>query len=341
LRKAPASHGVRGLATAIVVAACLLGSACGSSSPGAASGPIFHLVYGGSLGANDPTTLAQYTFKKLVEQRSNGRITVTVAINSTLGAPAQLLTQTRANTIQITPLSQQYVAGLAPRFAVLSLPFIFPSTDKATQVLAGPAGQALDKDLEQKAGLKILAWDTLGFDQLQNKVRPVNSLADIKGLKLRIAPDDISSKTLQAVGAIPVGMAYTEIYTSLQQGVIDGENLPITVFAGNNHVQIAKYVTIDNLWYNPNIVFMNLDAFNSLPKDLQAVVLGAAKDTQKEELANVANGEAKAYATVKTNGGQVNTLSADALTQWRAATQPLYDSLASTDGADFIKLFTQ
>lgn len=308
------------------IVALLVLSACGQRNTGSTTGsgaPKFTIIYAGQQAPPNPNAVAEADFAKAVEASSKGRITVQVHTSGDLGGPAALLTGVKQNNLQMTITTPQSLASYYAPIGVLGLPFLFHSLPEAASALKSAAGQQLTSQLEAATGIKVLAWQQFGLVQLMGQKGAITAIDDLKRQRVRTIANKVSTGVLSAVGAIPVPLDGSEVYTALQQKTVDGNVDPITVLYSEKDWEISKYLTIANLQDNIAPVVINAKFFNSLPKDLQQDVIAAAQQVATDEVAKIETQEQQDIAAMKKAGVHVNTLSASVIDQWRAATKKL------------------
>ena len=176
-----------------------------------------------------PSHLHNVVMKKWaekVEEETNGRLILKVLDGAQLGGERDYIEGMQLGSIEMAQISTGPISGFIPQFMVCSLPYVFQDYEQIKAVTSGPVGKKLFELLESK-NIKGLTWFTNGFRSVFNRVRPVNKPSDLKGLKIRVMESPLMVGTLNAMGASATPMAYGELYTALQQGVMDGaENAP-------------------------------------------------------------------------------------------------------------------
>ena len=215
-------------------------------------------------------------FANMVNAKSGGRIEVQVYGAGALGAEREYVEAIMAGTVQ-AGIASGVLGGFLPEAMVTDIPYLFPSESIAWKVLDGPFGEKLSKMMLDKTGLRNLAFAEVGFRHFTNNVRPIKSPADVKGLKIRVQENPLYVNMVKGLGGNPTPIAWTETYTALQTGVVDGHENPIssTVFAKIYEVQ--KYITLDGHVYGVDWFLINNKFFESLPEDLQYIVFDAAR----------------------------------------------------------------
>jgi tripartite ATP-independent transporter DctP family solute receptor len=215
-------------------------------------------------------------FASLVNARSGGRINVTVYGAGALGAEREYVEGVKAGTIQ-AGIASGVISNFFPSAMVTDIPFLFPSADVAWKVLDGPFGAKLSKMFLEQTGMRNLAFAEVGFRNFTNNIRPIRTPADMKGLKIRVQETPLYINMLKAMGANPTPIAWTETYTALQTKVVDGQENPVpTILMAKLH-EVQKFITLDGHVYGVDWFVINEKFFQSLPPDLQYILLDSAQ----------------------------------------------------------------
>lgn len=224
------------------------------------------------------------TFKAHLESNSNGRIKVELYPGGVLGKERENFVNVQNNVIQATLSSVGGVAQFYKTISLVDIPFAFKNHNVAWRVYDGWFGKELREDIRQKTGVRCLATtETGGFFAFTNSKRPVKTPKDMKGLKFRTMENPGHIKMISLLGGSAVPIAWLELYTSLQTGVIEGQMNPLPIIFVGKLEEVQKYVTITNHLYGTDWFMVNDQWFGSLPKDLQKLVIEAA------EIANVSD----------------------------------------------------
>lgn len=234
----------------------------------------------GHVGAPvSPQQGAADIFVKLVEQKTNGQVKIKVYNSSQLGNEAELVEGLRMGTVDGGIISSGLFASSYNVTGAFEVPFLFKNSQHVLKVVNGPIGDNLLKKLEEKAGLKPVAiWDH-GFRQVTNRVRPIKEPADMKDLKIRSPEVPVYSYALEALGAVPVPMPFTELYIALDRGVVDGQHNPLMHVKGQRFYEVQKYLSVIDFAYTPNIVAFSKKMWAKLSPEQQKAVVEAARET--------------------------------------------------------------
>lgn len=313
--------------TAAVLAAAVLVAVVPTRS--FAAGPTV-LKMNISLARDSSYGVAVDTFAREVEQRTHGRYQVQNFYSGALGAERESIEALQLGTLDLTMTSTGPVPNFVPQIAILDIPFLFRDTAHARAVLDGPIGQAMLKDFEPK-GIEALAWAENGFRNMTNNRHPIRTPADLDGLKMRTMENPVHIEAYRALGIIPTPMAFTEVFTALQQGTVDGQENPLSVIMAAKLYEVQKYLTLTGHVYSPALILMSKAKWDALsPADRQAFH-EAAKAAVRANRERIDADEKKAVAFLRAHGMQVVEHVDKAAFQ--AALAPTY--------ADFAKKFGQ
>lgn len=217
-------------------------------------------------------------FAKKVLEGSNGRIEIKILNNGVLGSEADMFQSVKEGILDFAVVDPSAGATFAKELDFFVIPFLFNSYDHLQKVLDGEPGQKYSKIIEDKAGLKIIGYFGGSSRNVLSTKKPIKSIDDLKGFKLRLIASPLKVAVWKAVGTIPTPIAYLETYSALQSGVVDGmENESVAVLPMKFY-EPAPYITRTEHEFTVRPLFMSKKTFDKLPSDLQQVVLNAAKE---------------------------------------------------------------
>jgi len=215
--------------------------------------------------------------KSEIEKRSNGRIEVQLYPAGQLGDMTSGVEQVKKGIIQGVQVGDGWIANHFPEIQVISIPYIFHDRDVAWKVLDGPFGKEMMDAYVKKTGLRLLhLTENGGFRSFSNNVREIRSAADMKGLKIRVMPNQAHQETVKALGALPVTIDWGELYTALQTKVADGQENAVPTFLVPKLYEVQKYMTLDGHFYSINSIIIQDKWYKSLPVQLQRAIDQAA-----------------------------------------------------------------
>ena len=282
-----------------------------------------------------PIPMGGQRFADLVAQKSGGKMQVKLFPGGVLGGDVQVLSAVQGGTIDMTSMNSGILQGQVKEFAIVDFPFLFNDPKEADAVLDGPIGRALADKLPEK-GLVHLAYYDLGFRQLTNSKRPIKTADDIVGLKIRVIQSPIYIDTFAALGANPVPMPITEVYTAMEQKTIDGHENPFTVIETNKFYEVQKYLTGSRHIYNPQTMMISKKTWDRLNKDEQQILLDAAKESQVFQRQISRDAQGKALDILKTKM-EYNELPPAEIAKIRTKLKPVIEKYSANVGADFSK----
>ncbi len=307
-------------------------------------GTLFALVVAGILPNTQPAFAAQHIritgnfpvehsvskameiFKKEVEANTKGEIMVDLFPNMMLGGAQENVDQTRSGTTFGTMVGIAYMSRIVPEFEAISLPFIFDSRETAYKVVDGKVGKILDEKMSAR-GFHGLGFGELGFRNVTNNVRPIKTLGDFKNLKIRLQPNEVQLDTFRALGANPVAMDISEVYSALQQGVLDGEENPYNIIATRRFDEVQKYLSNSRHFFDFVVFVVNKDKFDKFSpadQDIMRKAADKAMHWQREESASQANHWRDELIK---RGMEYTEISADARHAMREATLPVIEKV--------------
>ena len=306
----------------LALALCVTGAAMAET--------VFQL--GTTVNEQDSFQVAAEKFAELVYERTNGEYKIEIYPNGTLGGESDMLDSMSMGMLDMGIITSGPFVNFSEMMGVLDMPYLFATNEEAYKVLDGEVGKELLATLEE-AGLKGLAYAERGFRNVTTSVRPINSAADLKGLKLRVMENEVYTATFKALDVNAVPMAWAEALTAMQQGTIEGQENPVNVMYSYKLWEYGqKYATFDRHSYATAIITMSLDVFNTLDEETQAIFKQAAQEAAEFERAWVAEQEAGQIQALKDNGMEiVETPDVDS---FRAAVKPVYE--AYPQFADYI-----
>ena len=252
----------------------------------------------------DSQHLALVQFAKLVRERTGGQIAIEIFHAGQLGNDNAILSGVRGGVIDFALTGNPFFAGINPRQSALDLPGIIRTFGHAYKVLDGPIGGEIRTELEQY-NFKGLGFLEIGFRNLTNSRRPVVKLEDLAGLKIRTTPNPSHIKAFQLLGANPVPMAYTEVFTALETRTVDGQENPITLIQSAKFYEVQKYLTLTQHAYTAAPFVMNLKKFQSLTPAQQKVLETASMEAIREQRAANRKIEDGDLAKLKAAGMQI------------------------------------
>lgn len=294
------------------------------------------------LGHGTPTTSTLHAgavkFKEEVEKLSSGSIKVDIYHSGQIGHDRQLIESMQLGEVDMAIPSTTNVAPFVKEMFITDYFFLFRNADEAYTILDGPAGQALDKAVTKKA-LVGLGFMENGFRHFSNNTRPIKAPVDTKGVKIRVNENPIQVSAWKGIGASPTPMNWGEIFTSLQQGTLDGQECSLSLFYDTHFFEAQKYLSLTGHIYSPFSVLMSMETWEKLDDAQKQAVKDASRiaiDFQRKK-----NQEAEKVALTKVQEGgiAVTTLTVDELKPFVEATKPVIPMVKEKCGDETFDLF--
>lgn len=287
--------------TRLPIALALAGAALLSAAPAGAQTQMKMNI---SIGQNSHYGVAIDAFAREVEKRTGGRYKIQNFYAGAMGAERESIEAVQLGTHELTMTSTGPVPNFVPETRILDIPFLFRDKAHARAVLDGPIGQEMLAKFEAK-GMKALGWAENGFRHMTNSKRPVNVPDDLKGLKMRTMENPVHIAAYKGFGIVPTPMAFTEVFTALQQGTVDGQENPLSVITAAKLDQVQKHLSLTGHVYSPAVLLMNKAAFDKLSADDKKHFMAAAAEGIKANRARVDDDDAKGVADLRAKGMQV------------------------------------
>ncbi|HNQ04097.1 MAG TPA: TRAP transporter substrate-binding protein [Thiobacillaceae bacterium] len=318
----------------LVALTLMLGTVFG---PPARAADAIVIKFSHVVAPNTPKGKAADYFKKLAEERTKGRVKVEVYPNSQLYKDREEIEALQLGAVQMLAPSLSKFGPLGVRaFELFDLPYIFPNKETLYRVMDGEIGKKLFKLLEPKGIIGLEYWDN-GFKHMSAN-RPLRKVEDFKGLKMRIQSSKVLEAQMKALGANPQVMAFSEVYSALQQGVVDGTENPISNLYTQKMHEVQKHLTLSQHGYLGYAVIVNKNFWNGLPDDLRKTLEKAMQDATRyeREIAQKENDDALA-AVRKAGTTEVYLLPLQERLNWWKVLLPVHREFEDKIGRDLIQ----
>ncbi|MDD2896455.1 MAG: DctP family TRAP transporter solute-binding subunit [Aliarcobacter sp.] len=294
------------------------------------------------VSASTPKGKAADFFEKRVEELTGGKIDVQVFPNSQLYGDGEEIKALAMNNVQVIMPSLSKFTSIAPQMQLFDLPFIFRDKDHLYKVMDGEVGKILKSKVDEKKQMIALDYWDAGFKDLSSSKKPLIVPSDADGMKFRIQSSKVLEAQFKSVGGNPQVLPFSEVYSALQQGVVDGTENPLSNFYTKKFHEVQSSLTMSEHGYLGYLVVMNEQFWNKLPKDLQANVTQAMKEATALERKESATEDAKIMEELTkyskdTNKLQIITLTPEQKQQWRKAMSVVYPQFYDVIGEDLIK----
>lgn len=261
----------------------------------------FKFNLGTVLDPKHPVSVGMYRMAEVAEKESGGKLKLEIFPSSQLGAQREMWQNVQAGLIAGIVDPTASIANFVPQFAVLDLPYLAQNPDQAFRLLDGPVVEKELTALAPAAGFRVVHYWEITFRNVYTRA-PVNSINDLKGRKIRVIPNPTFIALFRGMGAAPTPMAFGELYTALQQGVVDGaENDAVTYFS-TKHFEVAKNYALTNHLMLINTLFFSEKQWQRMPENLRAVLSKASLEGRKATLEERRTREAKVFDDLRAAG---------------------------------------
>ena len=313
------------LAMALSLAACGGGETAQQEPGGDAAGETYSFSVGTNTAEDSVNHLLAAKFKELIEDRSDGAVTVTLYENGALGGDAELTESCIAGSVDFIVGMTGSLVNYIPEAALFDLPNVFPDLETAREVLDGPILAELQAAYEA-GGLKLFGYADSGF-RVMTSSKAVRQMSDFSGIKIRTMENSYHMDFWKKLKASPTPMSFSEVYIGLQQGTIDAQENPYEVIVSNKLYEQQDYVVETN--HLPHLISMIVsdEFFQDLPEDKQAILVEAAEIAKEEARQASDDRIADKIKVIEDSGTQIVTLSDELRAEIREAVQPVYDEI--------------
>jgi tripartite ATP-independent transporter DctP family solute receptor len=281
----------------------------------------------------DPYAITAHEFAAALEELAPGQFDVRFFPSNQLGDERQMLEGMTFGTLDAGVITGTAIATMEPAFQLNDLPFLYGSREDAHRVLDGSVGQELLNRLEPR-GIIGLGFSEAGFRHTINNVRPINTPEDYSGIKLRMQPSQIFIDSFQALGANPVPMAWGETFTAVQQGTVDGLEIPLAVIAANRFSEVTDYLSLTGHAYNALALLMAQSTFNKLSSEQQDIVRQAAEMAIERQREMNAENQEHILEQLQEQGFQINEVENPAA--FRERTLGVYEEYRESIGSELV-----
>ena len=289
----------------------------------------------GNFSVEHSSSVAIEQFKKDVEAATGGKVIVEVFPAMQLGGAQENVTQVRAGTIMMTWVGMAFLSRTVPELEAVSLPFMFPNREVAYKVMDGKIGALIDQKMADK-GFISLGFMELGPRQVTNSVRPIKTMADLKGLKIRLQPNETHLATFRALGANPVAMDIREVYSAMEQKVIDGHENPYALIVDSRFYEVQKYVSNTAHFFDFIAVVANRKKFEALAPEYQAAIKTAMAKAVASQRAAATKADTTALAELQKKGMVYTEMPASEREAMRKATAGVVDDIKKRVGPELV-----
>ena len=325
------------LALVLCVALVLAFAACGGSSDGGDSGDtqeVFTLRFAHGSSESEPIHKAAEYMKEQLEAQSDGRIILEIYPSATLADQVPACEMMMDGTLDFFGGSVVAVENFIDAFKIVDLPYLVSDVESADTLFEGEVGQELDAMLPD-IGLENLGWCEYGFRNTYNNKRPIEKVEDLKGLKIRAIESPISIGMWTAFGTDPTPIAWSEVYSSLEMGTVDGADGPNALFASAQMETVVKYMSTTQHMYTPGVILASKATMDKLPEDLQELVRKVGKEAADQMKQETRTTQGAAAEQMAANGLQINEVDPAVREELAALCKTVYEENRDIIGAEF------
>jgi TRAP-type transport system periplasmic protein len=234
--------------------------------------------------------------------------------------------------------SSSYLTDRVPELGFVDLPFLFERRDQARAAMDGALGQFLAAKIEERANYRILGWFENGFRQISNRVRPIHSPSDLKGMRIRVLPSEVQARTFELLGAVPLRWDLTEAIEAIKAGTIDAQENPFANTVTYGVHKFHRFHTVTNHFYISRPIFLHRQSYDGWPEELQHAMREAVNKAITFQRGLAIEEDREARAVIEAAGCEITALTADEHAQFRTAVGPLLNEARTTYGQDMFDL---
>ncbi len=291
--------------------------------------------FAGNFELQHPSSIAmEKVFKPELAKLTNNQLQVDLFPAMQLGGAKENVDGVRAGTLLMTWVGAAYLSRIVQELEAVSLPFVFPSREVAFKLMDGEIGKLLDQKLADKNFLS-LGWMDLGQRHVTNARRPIKTIEDFKGLKIRLQPNETHLATFRALGANAVAMDVKELYSALEQRVMDGQENPYTIIRAARYMEVQKYLSNTGHFFDFIAIIANRKQFQSLKPEYQKAINEAMASTIAFQRKLAVDADREAFNELKTKM-QYDELPPAELAKMRQLTAPVIDQVKKRAGAELV-----
>ena len=284
-----------------------------------------------------PGSSSQQAFKEELEKRTNGNVKVEYYYSWGLANNTEAVVGgLQMRSFEVSDWGIGSFAEYSKAFLPLDMPYLITGTKKAHEVIRGELGQIMAERLKKDTGLRVLMINHLGFRHVTNSKRPITSPADLKGLKIRTQSNPLHLMGFKAFGASPTPMSFAELFTALQQGVVDGQENPIYNIFATKLYEVQEFLSLTGHLFSGGVFIMSEEYYQSLPVDVRVAIDESAVAAREAFVEEISASEKVWLAEIKKKT-QVNELSDEQLLAFQKVAKTQWPQMAKSIGVDYFK----
>ena len=299
---------------------------------------VFTITIASPSSPIDNTVRGFFHFQELVEERSGGRIRVNVAHSAQLGDSRDYMEQMQMGAIEAAEVNVAVMSAFDPTFMVFELPYVSRSVEHLRGLLDGGLQQRFSDSLESRTGVKVLSFMIRSPRNMYISTRPVRTVEDFAGMRVRIMESPVHHRTFELLGAVPIPISASERFMALQTGVADAAENSVQLIVAQSEYEVTRYLSLTEHFIAPNVFAMSARFFNSLPADLQEIVRQAGEEAARYTTRLDLEGDAEAIRFLTERGMIVNHIYDK--TPFVERVRPIFDEFRGQIGGDLLDAFT-
>ena len=277
------------------------------------------------------------SFKKTVEEKSNGTISVQIYPNSVLGGDAELTESVAMGTLEAALPSTSVLVSYSDDFGIMDMPYLFSSPENAFAAMDGDLGKYFNEKLEE-VGIHSLGYSYNGLRSMTNSSHPIETPDDLKGLKMRVMENEVFIDFFETLGASATPMSFNELFTGLQQHTVDGEENPPSLIYASKFQEVQEYLSLTEHVNNFLGFIMNQDFYNSLTQEQREIIDEAAGEFVKAQRQMELEDTDHYIELLEEEGMQVNSLTAEQKADFRQVLEPMYEKYRVQYGEEVFEM---
>ena len=271
-----------------------------------------------------PTTMGGKRFAELVEERTQGRIRIQVHAEGVLGSETEVIHQMRYGGIDFARISLAQIADHVPGMKVLQLPYIYEDASHMWRVLDGEIGQRF-LSYTKEYDLIGLSWYDAGARNIYSVLRPVKTIEDVKGLRIRVQESEMMSEIATALGAVPVQIPYDQVYEALERSKVDAAENNWPSYEAMQHYEVAPYYTVDEHMRIPEMQICSMHTWSQLSEEDQRIIVECARESALYERELWRKHEKRAREKALQNHVEEIEISIEEKRKFQEAVKPVYE----------------
>ncbi|UJL45699.1 TRAP transporter substrate-binding protein [Virgibacillus sp. NKC19-16] len=313
------------LVFSLLVSLIILSDVRLSQFAGATDTDVITLRLAQSKAASHPVSLGSDKFAELVEEKSNGKIIIETYHDGLIGDDREVIESAQRGSISFAGSSTPNMTSFTNYFTAWDLPYIFENKEEVYKAIDGEPGDIIRQEME-KSGFKVIFFPDYGFRQIVNNQHAVEVPSDLEGMKVRTTNSRIEQADFEAFGAHPTPISWSEVFTSLQQGTVDGEGNSYSLLWDSKHQEVLSHATEVNYNYSSDIVVMNKEIFDDLTEEEQNIIMESGQEAMEWQRQVANEREAEAKQQFIDFGVEVYEPTEEEMMEWKQASEVVWDT---------------